>query len=413
MSACRSLWWQVEVNALRKLFWSLSVAVLAIAAGGVSAAEPSGVLRIMTWNLEVFNQRNTHPSHRDTPYGPRTDGELDELARRVVDTGASIIALQEMNQMSGLHAFRDRLNARPGSSGRWEVFPSTWTFQQNALLYDGARVTAVNPRHVVWTRSGGTYPAEAVFRAPVTAIFSSDLVPGMRFRVIGVHGSYQGAAWRERQGVWLDAFVGELLASAGEPTGIVLVGDMNGAAVAGQVPHDGIIANGRLRHVAKANGDATAIGGSSIDHVYVSAAAEAFLAEPASTVVREDHYGESAEDFRRIASDHYPVSCDLRASPAGTVSKTAEAAALHAGDGPSLAAEPSAPAGGVSSGRSGDAAVGPDGGTGLTPIFSALGAGAMIAVLAGLGAWLRRPASWPRGRSLGGCRGSPPGARHR
>ena len=289
-----------------------------------SEIDSPGSLRIMTWNLEVFNLRNTHPSHVGTPYGPRTDEELDELANRILDTNASIIALQEMNEMDALHAFRDRLNAMPRSSGQWVVFPDSLpTTQQNALLYDDAQVSATNLQYVVTTASGGFYPAEVFFRAPVTAIFSPDHFPMRRFRVIGIHGSFQGADIREQQGVWLNAYIGDLMASADETDEIILIGDMNGAAIAGQAPHDDIVSSGRMLFVPKSNGDATAVDGASIDHAYVSIAAEAFLVEPSSSVIREDFYGESPDDFRRIASDHYPVHFDFQVPEPGAFAQLA------------------------------------------------------------------------------------------
>lgn len=341
-------------------YLALVLLIVSCTASGTGFPES---LRIMTWNLEVFNLRNTHPFHEGTPYGPRTNEELDELADRILDTGASIIALQEMNEMDAMHAFRDRLNAMPGSSGQWVVFPDTVSSsQQNALLYDETRVSATNAQHVFTTPSGGSYPVESFFRAPVTAVFSADHLPTRQFRVIGIHGSFQGAVIREQQGVWLNAYIGDLMASAGETDEIILIGDMNGAPVSGQAPHDGIVSSGQMLYVPKSNGESTAIGGAAIDHAYVSLAAEPFLVEPTTTVLREDFYGETPEDFRRIASDHYPVYFDFRLNE--IFSKTPTGAILEEGDSHTFEVELSTPVGAVSYAWTKDGSpVGPDSGT--------------------------------------------------
>lgn len=118
-----------------------SVAIAELTSGDFAFDHPvaSGHLRIMTWNLEVFNQRNANPQHAGNPNGPRTDDQLDELAARIVGFDASIIALQEMNQASALFDLRDRMNR--DASGPWKVVAQFVTSeQQNAFLYNDDHV---------------------------------------------------------------------------------------------------------------------------------------------------------------------------------------------------------------------------------------------------------------------------------
>ena len=62
--------------------------------------------------------------------------------------------------------------------------------------------------------------------------------------------------------------------------------------------------------VPKGNGDSTAVGGAAIDHVYISDSVLSKLVVATSTVIRHDDYSETADDFRRCCSDHYPVYID-------------------------------------------------------------------------------------------------------
>jgi hypothetical protein len=157
------------------------------------------------------------------------------------------------------------------------------------------------------------YPVESAYRAPVTAVFSSSQHSSdFRFRVVGIHGSWQGPDVRSQQGAWLNAYFSDLVERPDEPDEILLIGDMNGAPTSGQAPHDDIVAGGRMLYVPKGNGEATAIGGATIDHAYLSLDALPFLVDNFTTVLREDFYTESPEEFRRIVSDHYPVYFDYR-----------------------------------------------------------------------------------------------------
>lgn len=270
---------------------------------------PSGHLRIATFNLEVFNFRNTHPQHTGTPYGPRTSAQLDVLAARIIGFGAAIVSLQEMNALPALDDLRDRMNGGPGASGPWQVL--TEIGQQNAILYDDTRVDLVSSAFTFFTFDLGVYPAEAFYRSPVTAVFTPEAQPGWPFYVVGVHGSWQGYVTREQQGVWLGRYTAALIDDPSTPDRLVLAGDMNGNPIAGDVPHDGLVATGHLAYLPKSNGGSTAIGGATIDHLYASSSLLALEPMLSTTVIRNDPYGETPAEFRACCSDHFAVYVDL------------------------------------------------------------------------------------------------------
>ena len=272
---------------------------------------PENHLRIVTWNLEVFNLRNQHPVHSSNPNGPRTDAQLRALASRILGFRASIIGLQEMNDVSALHDLRRRMNGEEGEDGPWKVFPaSAESSQQNALLYDATKVEAVSIDFVSSTPFGGDYPSEASYRSPVTAVFAPKGNSSQKFRVICIHGSWQGEEICKQQGKWLAAYLADLMMDEDETRRIVLLGDMNGIAESGHAPHDGIISSGVVRYVPKQNGEVTAIDGNRIDSFYVSDSVKDRLANASSLVIRHDFFDETIDEFRKTCSDHFPVFVD-------------------------------------------------------------------------------------------------------
>ena len=168
------------------------------AAHGLAAGEladthpvPADHLRIVTWNLEVFNQRSANPFHKANPNGPRTADQLDKLAARIIGFDAAIIALQEMNDVPALYDLRDRMNGKQADDGPWKTLAlsDSTTRQQNAMLYDSRKVDLVSGEFAFSTPSAGGYPHEFAYRSPVTGLFSPKGTAETTFRVIGIHGS--------------------------------------------------------------------------------------------------------------------------------------------------------------------------------------------------------------------------------
>ncbi len=273
---------------------------------------PKDHLRIVTWNLEVFNLRNKDPFHKGEPYGPRTATQLDKLAKRLLGFNAAIMALQEINDVAALYGLQDRLNGGAKAGGPWKIFPPrSEKMQQNALLYDDSKVDLVSAAFVSSTPSAGQYPSESGYRSPVTGIFTPKGNPNQKFRIIGIHGSWQNATIRKQQGRWLSAYVSDLLGKADEPKQIILAGDMNGAPEKGQGIYDGVVSGGSMKYVPKRNGESTTVvGGLKLDSFYLSKSVVSMLTNWASFVIRNDFYREAPEDFRKTCSDHFPVFID-------------------------------------------------------------------------------------------------------
>ncbi|MFP6583372.1 MAG: endonuclease/exonuclease/phosphatase family protein [Candidatus Hydrogenedentota bacterium] len=254
-------------------------------------------LRVMAWNLEFFNSR----------VPARTSEQLDDLAQRIIETGAAVIALQEMNQIPALNDLRDHMG------NPWAVLTEDFGGglpQQNAFLYDTSKVT-ISDTLFVNIHDGVTYPHEWTYRSPVTAVFSHVGDPSVKFRVIGIHGSWQTAEFRDDQGFWLADYVDALVADQNEPHEIILLGDYNGTIPA--APHNGIISGGDLTDVPKRNGDDTTIyPGLKLDYIYGTLSAKDRLSDPTSFVVRPEYYGETGAQFKDTYSDHLPVFVDYR-----------------------------------------------------------------------------------------------------
>jgi len=294
------------------LVWPLTSISLAEGELADTHPVPANHLRFVTWNLEVFNQRNTNPFHKGNPNGPRTPAQLNKLAKRIIGLKAAIISLQEMNDVPALYDLRDRMNGGKEAKGPWQVqaISDSTTRQQNALLWDDTKVALVNAGFAFSTPSAGMYPHEFAYRSPVTCLFSPKGNPERKFRMIGIHGSWQTEDFRKDQGRWLSAYIADLLKDPNQPREIILAGDMNGTNAPGDEPHEGIISGGHMFYIPKRNKDDTAIGGPSIDSFYLTESARKKLTDPTSFVVRNDFYGESETEFRLVCSDHFPVFID-------------------------------------------------------------------------------------------------------
>jgi endonuclease/exonuclease/phosphatase family metal-dependent hydrolase len=264
---------------------------------------PANHLRVVTWNLEFFNDRFTKTQGAEQN---RTSAELDLLAQRIKDFDASVIALQEIDQISALNDLRNRMG------GAWQVYAgNVGAFpQQNALLYDASRVDMLSAAYVYINTNFHLqlYP-EWTYRSPVTAVFSPKGHSDEQFRVIGIHGHYNDANARDIQGYWLSSHLTNLLNNSNEPNLVVLLGDFNGAVPA--APHNGLISGGYLTNVAKRNGELTTIYSDlKLDYIYVTAAARMRLTDPTAFVVRPEYYGETGAQFEAPYSDHLPVLID-------------------------------------------------------------------------------------------------------
>ena len=269
---------------------------------------PANHLRVVTWNLEFFNDRSAKTSGAEPN---RTSAQLDVLAQRIKGFDASVIALEEIDQISALDDLRSRMG------GSWQVYTGSVLGQpqQNAVLYDASKVDLISSAYVYTNPRPNPNPnnipslyPEWSYRSPVTAVFSPVGHSNEKFRVIGIHGHYNDATARNTEGYWLSNYVHSLLTKADETDKVILMGDFNG--VPGSAPHNGLIYDGDLSMVAKSNGNVTAINDANIDHIYVTAEARSRLTTPTAFVVKPEYYGETWAQFEGPYSDHSPVFVD-------------------------------------------------------------------------------------------------------
>ena len=269
---------------------------------------PANHLRVVTWNLEFFNDRSEKTSGAEPD---RTSAQLDLLAQRIKGFDASVIALQEIDQISALNDLRNRMG------GSWQVYTGS-VFgqpQQNALLYDTSKVDISSAAYVyTYENASPLWYLEWSYRSPVTAVFSPKGHGDEKFRVIGIHGHYNNPTDRNTEGYWLSSYVDQLLANPNETNRVILLGDFNGAAP--NAPHNGLISGGDLTNVAKRNGDDTTIyPGLKLDYIYVTGAARMRLTDPTAFVLRPEYYGETGSQFEATCSDHLPVMVDYYVVP--------------------------------------------------------------------------------------------------
>jgi endonuclease/exonuclease/phosphatase family metal-dependent hydrolase len=290
-------------------------------------ATPANHVRVVAWNLEFFNDRGTKTSGSNF-LPDRTSAQLDLLAARIKGFDASVIALQEIDQISALNNLRTRLNAGGGS---WQVITESFfgglAPQQNALLYDSSKVTLVSSAFVSSNPTPNPNPNNIpanyptwTFRSPATAVFTPVGHSDKPFRVISIHAHWSDPAIRNTEGYWLANYVASLLAKPSETKNVLLMGDFNGETpVEGQTPpapHNGLVSGDDLSNVVKRNGDITMYAGTAtVDHIYVTPAVRDRLSNPTSFVIRPEYYGESGTDFRASYSDHLPVFVDFSITP--------------------------------------------------------------------------------------------------
>jgi hypothetical protein len=302
---------------MSKLLHVFGFVLLAIVAVH-TRAEPitptaDGHLRILAWNIEFFNDRELKTNGAQAN---RTPEQLDLLAARIIGFDASVIALQEIDELSALYDLRDRMG------GAWRVFGGTVDLfglslpQQNAILYDASKVDMVSAEFVYrFPGSDPTYYPEWPYRSPVTGVFSPIGYSDQQFRIIGIHAHFNNVTQRDIEGYWLSDYVDTLLANPNETDRITVLGDFNGAL--GAAPHPGLLSGGKLANVQKRNGELTTVYPDlKLDYIYATQPLMAQLTDPTSFVIRPEHYGETPAQFEETYSDHLPVFIDYRVVPA-------------------------------------------------------------------------------------------------
>lgn len=284
--------------------------LLALPVAAQAPTPPMPLLRIGTWNLEFLgaegNFRNNLP--------PRTDTDLQKIGAKVRELGVAVLAVQEVCGETPLR------KVAAGAGASWQCVLGTtggWddgkTSQQIGFLYDTAVVDLLFAEELL------SLPREVegvpIFhRVPVTAGFRVKAT-GFDFRAVTVHlkaGQKPADAQKRRlEATFLYGWFTELQQQANEDEDRVLLGDFNCSF--GAEP-EAILENaGTLLWMQPATPAPTIMHfADPIDQVVV---APGFAeVRPDSLLVHGDYGGLDKEAWRKIYSDHYPVTVAIDVS---------------------------------------------------------------------------------------------------
>ena len=251
------------------------------------AAADDTVIRILSWNIEFLGIRNP----------PRTQEQIDAIARRILTFDASVLALQEIYDASVLEYIRSQMGAS------WKIYYSK---SENALLYDESKVEMITGERLTYLDNYpySHYPG-AKHSRPVSGIFRPVGMCAKPLHVIGVHCHWDNVNTRISEGTWLNTKIIEFLNTPGEPKDIILLGDLNGSP--GSPPHTQLQEGGILHRIPKENEIY-----SPRNHCYVTQSVKDKLQKQSTFVIRAELYGENPYEFGRTYSDHYPIFIDFQ-----------------------------------------------------------------------------------------------------
>lgn len=287
----------------------LSLALSLLAASLSAQATTAAPLKIGTWNLEFLGA----PGDFRNKLPLRDDADFQKIGEKVRALGVSVLAVQEICGEAPLQ--KVAAGAGPswrvllGTTGAWDNSPVS---QNIGFLYDSARLDLLFAEELL------SLPREAegtpIFhRIPVTAGFR-DRITGFDFRLVTVHLKAGQKApdlkKRELEATLLKGWLDTLLANAREDQDIAVLGDFN--STYGDAPQTILEKDHKLHYLAPKQPTPT------IMH----------FPEPIDQVVPANGFGElrgdsfavgggfdgmKPEDWRKIYSDHFPVSVTVDA----------------------------------------------------------------------------------------------------
>ncbi len=285
-------------------------------------------IRIGTWNLEFLgaegNYRNNLP--------PRDDQDFAKIGQKVKNLGVAVLAVQEI---CGPEPLR-KVAAGAGESWRFVLGTSgAWddgkTSQQIGFLYDSAVVDLLFAEELLQLpREKDGVPI--FHRVPVTAAFKVKAT-GFDFRATTVHLKAGQKAPDEQkrrlEATELRGWFEQLQGANGEDADRVLLGDFN--STYGAEPETILEKDHLLTYLhTKAPTPTIMHFPEPIDQIVVG---PGFGEVRADSFTVHGDYGELSKDaWRKIYSDHYPVTIDVVAA----FDEDPDATFAHGGDDRSL-----------------------------------------------------------------------------
>jgi endonuclease/exonuclease/phosphatase family metal-dependent hydrolase len=291
----------------------LGIALGALAAAQQSAQPPAQQpvdFKVGTWNLEFLgadgNFRNNLPN--------RDDKDLAAIGAKVRELGVCALAVQEVNDEATLR------KVAAGAGSTWQCLLGTtgdWddkkTAQRIGFVWNQAEVELLHCEELL--QLPREFEGKPIFhRVPVTGVFRHRPT-SCDFRLVTVHlkAGRKPDDEQKRRGEstllaqWLDG----LQQTAGEDQDIVLLGDFN--CTYGTQPQQAFETGNLRRWLMHAQPTPTIMHfPEPIDQVVVAdACAEV---QRGSLAVDGDFDGMDKDAWRKVYSDHFPVTVTLRAT---------------------------------------------------------------------------------------------------
>src|SRR5262245_37193771 len=297
-------------------------------------------LAIGTWNLEFLgapaNLRN------DTP--PRTDADLEAIGQKVKQLGVAVLAVQEICGEAPLQQVTASIGRTwtfvLGTTGGWD---DGKTAQNIGFLYDNAVVELLSAEELLaFPRQQEGVPI--FHRVPVTVCFRVRAT-GFDFRMVTVHlkagQKAQDEQKRRLEATILHGWLQQLQKTPGEDQDIVLLGDFN--STYGSEPET-VLEEGKMMHYLEPKARTPTIMHfpEPIDQIVVAPAFDELNAD--SFTVHSDLGGLDRNAWRKIYSDHFPVTATIAATsdgdPTATFTHGPAAQSLPASHRPATGAAP-------------------------------------------------------------------------
>jgi endonuclease/exonuclease/phosphatase family metal-dependent hydrolase len=296
----------------------LSALLLALWLSCPALAQRRPQLAIGTWNLEFLgapgNLRN------DTP--PRTDADLAAIGQKIKQLGVAVLAVQEICGEAPLQHVTESIGRNwafvLGTTGGWD---DGKTAQNIGFVYDNTVVELLSAEELL------TFPRQQegvpIFhRVPVTACFKVRTT-GFDFRAVTVHLKAGQKAPDEQkrrlEATILHDWIKKLQATPGEDQDIVVLGDFN--STYGTEPET-VLEEGQMMHYLEPKTRTPTIMhfAEPIDQIVVAPAFDELNAD--SFTVHSDFGGLDKNAWRKIYSDHFPVTATISATSDGDPTAT-------------------------------------------------------------------------------------------